>query len=87
MKDGYCVVLDEKGKQLDSMGFSSLLKSKSRINFFIGGAYGFGDKIKQKANVVVSLSRLTMPHKLAYVVLLEQIYRGFTIISHHPYHK
>lgn len=60
---------------------------KCRLNFFVGGAYGFEDSFLKKSNAVISLGKITMSHKIAKVVLLEQIYRGFSILSNHPYHK
>lgn len=86
MKD-YTVVLHPDGKVLDSFEFSKLLDDKISVKFFIGGAYGFEDDFLKKADKVISLSNLTMSHKVAKVVLLEQIYRGFSILSNHPYHK
>lgn len=84
---GYSVVLDPAGKEMTSEAFSRIFEENDHIAFFIGGAYGFDESIKQKANQVISLSRLTMSHKLARSVLLEQIYRGLTIVNKHPYHK
>jgi rRNA large subunit m3Psi methyltransferase RlmH len=57
------------------------------VKFFIGGAYGFEDSFLQKSDAIISLGKLTMSHKIAKVVLLEQIYRGFSILSNNPYHK
>jgi 23S rRNA (pseudouridine1915-N3)-methyltransferase len=57
------------------------------IKFFIGGAYGFDDAFLKKSDNVISLGNITMSHKIAKAVLLEQIYRGFSILSNHPYHK
>ena len=86
-KGGFCISLHPDGKQLDSFEFSKLLKDKVSVKFFIGGAYGFDDDFLKKSDAVISLSKLTMSHKIAKVVLLEQIYRGFSILSNHPYHK
>ncbi len=57
------------------------------IKFFIGGAYGFEENFLKKSDQVISLGKLTMSHKIAKAVLLEQIYRGFSILTIHPYHK
>jgi len=57
------------------------------VKFFIGGAYGFEEEFLQQSNAVISLGKITMSHKIAKAVLLEQIYRGFSILSNHPYHK
>lgn len=84
---GYSVILDERGEEPDSLRFSRILEDKNDIRFFIGGAYGFEENFRQKGQQVIRLSRLTMGHKLAMVVLAEQIYRGLCIIHRHPYHK
>jgi len=55
--------------------------------FVIGGAYGLDDEIKSQANLVISLSKMTFPHLLARIVLIEQIYRAYLINNNHPYHK
>ncbi|QFR43220.1 23S rRNA (pseudouridine(1915)-N(3))-methyltransferase RlmH [Sulfurimonas sp. CVO] len=84
---GFNIILHPDGKIVDSYEFSKLLDDKIAIKFFIGGAYGFEDKFLKKSDVVISLGNITMSHKIAKVVLLEQIYRGFSILSNHPYHK
>ncbi len=81
------IALDPKGKNLDSFEFSKLLIDFSQINFFIGGAYGFEKNFLNRCQKVVSLSNLTFSHKIAKVVLYEQIFRGLSIINNHPYHK
>jgi len=83
----YSIVLHPDGKLIDSFEFSKLLNDKMSVKFFIGGAYGFEDEFLKKSDKVISLGKLTMSHKIAKVVLLEQIYRGFSILSNHPYHK
>jgi len=83
----FCITLHPDGKLIDSFGFSKLLNDKMSVKFFIGGAYGFEEKFIRKSDAVISLSKMTMSHKIAKVVLLEQIYRGFTILNNHPYHK
>jgi len=83
----YCITLHPDGKIIDSFEFSKLLNDKMSIKFFIGGAYGFEDDFIEKSNAVISLGKITMSHKIAKAVLLEQIYRGFSILSNHPYHK
>jgi len=87
LEKGFSIVLHPDGKIIDSYEFSKLLNDKMSIKFFIGGAYGFEDNFVQKSNSVISLGKLTMSHKIAKGVLLEQIYRGFSILSNHPYHK
>lgn len=84
---GYSIALHPNGKLLDSFEFSKLLSDKIAVQFYIGGAFGFEDAFLKRCDRVISLSPLTMSHKIAKAVLLEQIYRGFTILNHHPYHK
>lgn len=84
---GFCVVLDERGKDLNSFEFAKILRENSQISFFIGGAYGFSEKLRQKGDLVMSLSKLTMAHKIAKLMLFEQIFRGLCINANHPYHK
>jgi 23S rRNA (pseudouridine1915-N3)-methyltransferase len=84
---GFSVILHPEGKLIDSYEFSKLLNDKIAIKFFIGGAYGFEQDFLKKSDAVISLGKLTMSHKIAKVLLLEQIYRGFSILSNHPYHK
>ena len=83
----FCITLHPEGKLIDSFEFSKLLNDKINVKFFIGGAYGFEEEFLQKSNVVISLGKITMSHKIAKAVLLEQIYRGFSILTNHPYHK
>jgi len=83
----FCITLHPNGKLIDSFEFSKLLNDKMNIKFFIGGAYGFEEEFLKKSNAVISLGKITMSHKIAKAVLLEQIYRGFSILSNHPYHK
>ena len=81
------IILHPDGKIIDSYEFSKLLDDKIAVKFFIGGAYGFEDNFLKKSDVIISLGNITMSHKIAKIVLLEQIYRGFSILSNHPYHK
>ncbi len=85
--NGYSVVLDPHAKEVDSIEFSKIFQKNAHVNFFIGGAYGLGQKFVKSANLSVSFGRITISHKLVKVLLLEQIYRGLTIINNHPYHK
>ncbi|EDM23663.1 23S rRNA (pseudouridine(1915)-N(3))-methyltransferase RlmH [Caminibacter mediatlanticus] len=82
---GKNIILTPDGKLIDSYEFAKLL-NESQINFFIGGAYGFEEVFKKKG-INISLSPLTMSHKVAKLVLFEQIYRALTIKNNHPYHK
>ena len=84
---GYNIALDVLGKSVDSFAFSKLLEDKNEINFFIGGAYGFQREFLGKCDNVISLSNLTFAHKVATLVLSEQIFRSLSIINNHPYHK
>jgi len=85
--NGFTVVLDPSAKEVDSYEFAKILQKNANITFFIGGAYGFSDNFKKKCNLSVSFGKITLSHKLVKVLLLEQIYRGLTIINNHPYHK
>ncbi len=85
--DGLNVALDPSGKMLDTFAFADMLKNHPKIAFFIGGAYGFEEEFLRGCDKVVSLGALTMSHKIAKAVLLEQIFRGLSIIHNHPYHK
>ena len=88
--DDYVVVLDERGKALDSPQFSQLLEDQlnhSRsIVLIIGGAYGVTDVLRQRANLVWSLSPLVYPHQLVRLILVEQIYRAQQITTGGSYH-
>lgn len=84
---GFCIGLDERGKLFDSQEFAKLLESKAKISFFIGGAYGLSSEFKSKMDMIISLSSLTLAHKVAKLVLYEQIFRGLCINAGHPYHK
>jgi len=85
LQNGFNVILSPDGKLIDSFKFSKFFEY-SNVNFFIGGAWGFEDKFKKKGELI-SLSPLTMSHKIAKLVLFEQIYRGLSIKNNHPYHK
>ena len=87
LDDGFNIALHPDAKELDSFEFAKILEREERVAFFIGGAYGFGEDFLQLCDMKMSLSKLTMSHKVAKIVLLEQIFRGFSIIHNHPYHK
>jgi 23S rRNA (pseudouridine1915-N3)-methyltransferase len=87
LNSGYNIALDPSSKEVDSYQFADLLRDKSTINFFIGGAYGFEKKFINRCNSQISMGKITLSHKLIKVVLMEQIFRGLTIINNHPYHK
>jgi 23S rRNA (pseudouridine1915-N3)-methyltransferase len=86
-RGGFNVALDPEGKRLNSFEFSEFFDNISNLNFFIGGAYGFEREFLKSFDKVITLSDLTLSHKVAKVVLFEQIYRGLTIKNNHPYHK
>jgi 23S rRNA (pseudouridine1915-N3)-methyltransferase len=79
------VALDERGKDLTTVQFAELLKAETA--FVIGGADGLDPGIKKDAFLLLRLSSLTLPHALAQVVLLEQIYRAASLLTGHPYHR
>lgn len=83
--NGILIVLDEHGRQPDSLGFSKILLERN-LTFCIGPSDGFSKEFL-KNKQIISLSSLTMMHQLALVVLLEQVYRGFTILNNEPYHR
>ncbi len=87
----YAAALSDEGKQLDSRGFARWLNDRREdslpLAFVIGGAHGLSADMKKECRTVLSLSRLTYSHRIAMVVLLEQIYRASTILTGHPYHK
>lgn len=91
-KDSYVVVLAIEGKKYDSVGFAKMIENAgirgvSNITFIIGGSLGIDEELKRSAQGSVSFSDMTFPHQLMRVILLEQIYRGYRIISGEPYHK
>jgi len=84
------VLFDEHGKSLSSMDWAGALKqlpADGRLDFVIGGADGVSDAVRRHAGRCWSLSALTLPHQLARLLVLEQLYRAFTIIHGHPYHR
>lgn len=90
-KDDYLVLLDERGKQLNSPELAKWIQqraneSRKRLIFLIGGAYGVDESIIQKADFTWSLSKLVFPHMLVRLILAEQIYRACTIIRNESYH-
>ncbi len=88
----FVIALAIEGKSMDSVAFSELIETKavesvSLIQFVIGGSLGLDETILQRADLKLSFSKMTFPHQLMRVILLEQIYRAFRIIHHEPYHK
>ena len=89
---GLKLILDENGEQMDSKGFAAFLDKvekaqNKKIHFLIGGAYGHAAETLKQADKIISLSNLTFPNQMVRLILIEQIYRAFTINSNHPYHK
>ncbi len=89
---GYVIALDETGRHLDSVAFAALIRQQrdagcAAMTFLLGGADGHGPEVRARANVMLSLGAMTLPHGLARVVLAEQLYRAATILSGHPYHR
>jgi len=85
------VLLDETGKQYSSIEFSNFLQKKmnsgiKQLVFVIGGPYGFSEAIYQKAQVKISLSKMTFSHQMVRLFVVEQVYRAFTILKNEPYH-
>jgi 23S rRNA (pseudouridine1915-N3)-methyltransferase len=90
--DAFVIVLDEGGGGLSSEGLANLINqqmihSTSELTAVIGGAYGLSDKVRQRGNFILSLSKMTFTHQMARLFLLEQLYRGFTILRNEPYHN
>ena len=87
----YVIAMDEQGKQLSTQDFATSLVTWMNLGrdiaFIIGGADGLHPVIKQKADQVLSLSKMTLPHGLVRVLLAEQLYRAMTILKQHPYHR
>jgi len=88
----YLIALDIDGKEMSSEAMSEklsdlMVSEQGRFTFVIGGSLGLWDEIKKKADLRLSFSKMTFPHQLMRVILLEQIYRCFRIMNHEPYHK
>lgn len=87
----FVILLDENGKQFDSVQFSDLLQKKmnsgiKRLVFVIGGPYGFSSELYQKSNQKISLSKMTFSHQMVRPFFVEQLYRAFSILNNEPYH-
>ncbi len=88
----YVISLAILGKIMDSIEFSDMLDQVSTYQqgdliFIIGGSYGLSDEVLKRSNQQISFSKMTFPHQLMRLILIEQIYRGFMILKNHPYHK
>ena len=91
-KNSFVIAMDIKGKQLSSEEFSKQIENlsitgKSNITFIIGGSLGISDSVLNKADKKISFSKMTFPHQLFRIMLLEQIYSSFKIINNETYHK
>ena len=92
IKNEYVIALDIEGKEYSTMEIFEkineiMLNGASEISFIIGGSYGLSENVKKKADLRLSFSKLTFPHQLFRVILLEQVYRVFKIKNGEPYHK
>lgn len=88
----YVIALDERGREVDSVKLAEMIESHrqsgtKQITFVLGGHYGLSDAVRDRADFVLALSRMTLTHDLARVLLIEQVYRAFTIIHDLPYQK
>lgn len=90
-KDDYVISLCIEGKMFDSLELSNLIdelkRSSKDIVFIIGSSYGLSEEVKRRSNLKLSFSKMTFPHQLMRLILLEQIYRSFKIINNETYHK
>lgn len=91
-EDAYVITLEIQGKMYDSEAFAGKLEQLavqgiSHIQFIIGGSLGLHEDVCARSDAAISFSRMTFPHQLMRVILLEQIYRGYRIINGEPYHK
>ena len=88
----FLVVLDEHGEQLTSEELANFMathqnKGTKRMAFYIGGPEGVGQSVRERAGLILSLSRMTFPHEMVQAILLEQLYRACSILKGEPYHK
>jgi 23S rRNA (pseudouridine1915-N3)-methyltransferase len=85
------ILLDENGKEMNSIEFSSFLQKQmnsgiKQLVFVIGGPYGFSEAVYKKASGTLALSKMTFSHQMVRLFVIEQLYRGFTILKNEPYH-
>jgi 23S rRNA (pseudouridine1915-N3)-methyltransferase len=90
--DDFLVLLDEKGKSFTSVEFSEFIQKKEiqsvkKLIFLVGGAYGFDERLYERANDKISLSNMTFSHQLIRLIFMEQLYRAYTIQHNFPYHN
>ncbi|MGI6413474.1 MAG: 23S rRNA (pseudouridine(1915)-N(3))-methyltransferase RlmH [Syntrophomonadaceae bacterium] len=91
-KDSILVLMDTQGIQLSSEDFAQKIREwdqgpKGRIDIIVGGSYGFSAAVRKRSDLMISFSRMTFPHQMAVLILMEQIYRGYKILKGEPYHK
>lgn len=89
---GVVIALDERGKDLSSLAFADKLqghaeKGHGHVQILIGGAEGFGDALRARADLLLSMGRMTWPHEMVRAMLAEQLFRAASILSNHPYHR
>jgi 23S rRNA (pseudouridine1915-N3)-methyltransferase len=87
----FVILLDENGQEMSSVEFSGFLNQKftgssKNLAFIVGGPYGFDRSVKSRANMVLSLSRMTFSHQMVRLFFMEQLYRALTILRNEPYH-
>jgi 23S rRNA (pseudouridine1915-N3)-methyltransferase len=87
----FLVLLDEKGKEMDSVEFSGFLNQRfssgiKSLVFIVGGAFGVTESIKKKVSIILSLSKMTFSHQMVRLFFMEQLYRGLTILNNESYH-
>ncbi len=90
--DDFLVLLDEKGKTFTSVEFADFIQKKEiqsvkKLIFLVGGAYGFDERLYERANDKISLSNMTFSHQLIRLIFMEQLYRAYTIQHNFPYHN
>ena len=89
--DEYVIALDISGESISSIEFAkkidSVFNSYSKLTFVIGGSYGLSTQVKKRSNYLLSFSKMTFPHQMFRVILLEQIYRAYKINNNESYHK
>lgn len=91
-QDDYCILLDLAGKSLNSEQLAEeiercMIDGKPRVDFIIGGSLGISQEVIDRANLRLSISKMTFPHQLVRLIIAEQIYRAFKIIRNEKYHK
>ena len=89
--NSFIILLDERGKEKSTVELANLFEEKmnsgiEKIIFIIGGAYGVGEEVKEKANLILGLSKLVFPHQLVRAIVVEQIYRCISILKNSKYH-